>query len=211
MKKQPKNAPNGGNAARTQPLPRPRRARGKAPQARKASGAEPVTNRLRKIYDGETPRPSWSRYYQAYVTLLEDGNPVTETAIAKVLGISRMSLWRIHRRNPGLRRWVHVQFRDRNEYLVGPVVHMLGTTAIRTKSPKHAELFLKAVGAIGPKDDDSGGPSAGISPGTVIMNYLVPAPPIPQIVQEQAQQRLPPPMTFDVSAVPAKVPVVSTR
>jgi hypothetical protein len=47
---------------------------------------------------------------------------------------------------PELRRWVHEQLLDRNEYLVGPVIHMLGTTAIRTKSPKHAEVFLRAVG-----------------------------------------------------------------
>jgi hypothetical protein len=154
-------------------------------------------------YDGETVRPSWRRYYQAYVTLLEDGNPVTETAVAKVLGISRMSLWRIHRRNPGLRRWVNQQLRDGNEYLIGPVVRMLGTTAIRTKSPKHAELFLKAVGTIGPKEGDEGAGQTN-NYGEVKYNFLIPGPPLPALTTEATQQFLPPPM-------PHGVPIVETR
>jgi len=187
-------------------------------RARKASrstvaAAETVTKRLRKTYDGETARPSWRRYYQAYVTLLEDGNPVTETAIAKVLGISRMSLWRIHRRNPGLRRWVHEQLRDRNEYLIGPVVHMLGTTAIRTKSPKHAELFLKAVGTIGSKEGGEDNNSRTFTSNQVVINSLVPFPPMPTVVQEQAKVFLPPPLGSPaaIPAIPANVPVVNSR
>jgi len=155
-------------------------------------------------------RPSWRRYYQAYVTLLEDGNPVTETAVAKVLGISRMSLWRIHRRNPGLRRWVHEQLRDGNQYLIGPVVRMLGTTAVRTKSPKHAELFLKAVGTISAKEDgEGGGDQTNNNYGNVTYNMLVPFPEVPVLAQQEAQKFLPPPMTFP--AIPANVPVVRTR
>jgi hypothetical protein len=108
--------------------------------------------------------------------------PVTESAIAKVLGISRMSLWRIHRRNPGLRPWVNQQLGERNTHLVGPVVNMLGTTAIRTKSPKHAELFLRAVGALGPAngarhDDDEDSPDD--SRFVTHVNILVPHPQLP--------------------------------
>lgn len=157
-----------------------------------------------------TPRPSWRRYLQAYAELLDEGKPATETAIAKVLGITRMSLWRIHRRNPGLARWVHTQFNASNEHLIGPVVRMLGTTALRTKSPKHAELFLKAVGAIDARDGGADqGEAVGAPVGTFTMNFLVPAPPIPVAVQEQAAKRLPPPMTFDVQAV--SVPAVTSR
>jgi hypothetical protein len=214
MTKRSKKTQDGRNEARTRGRRRQRRAGATAPHAGKATlstdgaGAEPVTKRLRKIYDGETPRPSWSRYYQAYVTLLEDGNPVTETAIARVLGISRMSLWRIHRRNPGLRRWVHEQLRDGNEYLVGPVVRMLGTTAVRTKSPKHAELFLKAVGAIGAREDGGGGETGACQ---MVINSLVPFAIVPPDVQEQAQRRLPPPLAAPFVPVPPDAPEQAQR
>jgi hypothetical protein len=139
----------------------------------------------RKPYDGETPRPSWRRYYQAVSDLLDEGGPFSEVAIAKRLGISRQSLWRIHRRNPGLKRWVHEQLLGGNEYLVGPVVRMLGTTAVRNKSPKHAELFLKATGTLeGSEPDDT--PAGGVHNYT--LNILVPrpdmgaiAPPVPAL------------------------------
>jgi hypothetical protein len=230
MTERSKKPQDGAGAARTHGPQRQRRAGAKKTRAARSREASPsigaadcegVTKRLRKPYDGESPRPSWRRYFQAYVTLLDEGNPVTETAIAKVLGISRMSLWRVHRRNPGLRRWVHEQLRDSNEFLIGPVVRMLGTTAVRTKSPKHAELFLKAVGAIGAREDGEGGDRPTLNTGNAVFNFLVPAPPIPALAQEKAKQMLPPPMTFDaVSAppppahkltVPANVPVVTTR
>ena len=158
-------------------------------------------------------RPSWRRYYQAYVTLLDDGNPVTETAVAKALRISRMSLWRIHRRNPGLRRWVHEQLREGNAHLVGPVVRMLGTAAVRTKSPRHAELFLKAVGTIGSKEDGADMDRPAHVP-TFTYNMLVPFPEVPEIEQQEAQKFLPPPMTFKTPAAAAaqgKITVVQTR
>jgi hypothetical protein len=131
--------------------------------------------------------------------LLEDGAAVTETAIAKVLRISRMSLWRIHRRNPGLRRWVGEQLRSSNEHLIGPVVHMLGTTAIRTKSPKHAELFLKATGAIDVKTD-SGADVSVVGPGQVTMNFLVPQPAMPA----------PPGVTINLPPAALPAPVIPT-
>ena len=159
---------------------RPRKPVRKRASRRRHPRRERVAKGLqRKPYDGVTPRPSWRRYYQAYVSLLEDGHPVTETAIAKLLRISRMSLWRIHRRNPGLRRWVHQQLLERNEHLVGPVIHMLGSTAIRTKSAKHAELFLRAVGCFDGKVEDT--LSAHGAGGGMIMNFLIPRPETPVI------------------------------
>jgi len=91
----------------------------------------------------------------------------------------------VHRRNPSLRRWVNQQLREGNEYLIGPVVRMLGTTAIRAKSPKHAELFLKAVGAIGAKEDGESGAGQTFAAGHAVYNFLVPAP-IPTLVHAEA-------------------------
>jgi hypothetical protein len=105
---------------------------------------------------------------------------------------------------------VHTQFNISNEWLIGSVVPSIRTTALRTKSPKHAELFLKAVGAIDARDGGGDqGEAVGAPVGTFTMNFLVPAPPIPVAVQEQAAKRLPPPMTFDVQAV--SVPAVTSR
>ena len=145
-----------------------------APVERVAKGLQPEPR------DGTVVRPSWRRYFQVYATLLQEGMPVTESAIANVLGISRMSLWRIHRRNPGLRPWVNAQLAATNAHLIGPVIYMLGTMAVRTKSPKHAELFLRAVGALGPPngangDEDSPEDSRYVTH----VNILVPCPQVP--------------------------------
>jgi hypothetical protein len=77
------------------------------------------------------------------------------------------------------------------EYLIGPVVRMLGTTAIRAKSPKHAELFLKAVGAIGAKEAGESGAGQTFAAGQAVYNFLVPAPPIPTLVHAEAKAFLP--------------------
>ena len=148
-----------------------------APVERVPKGLQPEPR------DGTVVRPSWRRYFQVYATLLQEGMPVTESAIAKVLGISRMSLWRIHRRNPGLRPWVNQQFGERNTHLVGPVVNMLGTMAIRTKSPKHAELFLRTVGALSPGAGGAANGDGEDSPEdsryVMHVNILVPCPQVP--------------------------------
>jgi hypothetical protein len=87
-------------------------------QARSSSKARPPRTRTRqRVAEGlqirervprdarPTPRASWYRYLQAASALHDDGKPATESAIARELGISRMSLWRLHRRNPELKRW----------------------------------------------------------------------------------------------------------
>jgi hypothetical protein len=185
---------------------------------RDRNSAERVAKRLqRQPRDEDVPRPSWRRYWQAYSRLLEDGQPVTETAIARELGISRVSLWRIHRRNPGLRRWVAEQCRSRNEHLISPVIYMLGATAMRTKSPKHAELFLRATGSLDFRDEhDTEGPAAG----GFTMNFLVPRPETPIIpgvtvrevhAPQLAQSAGANPSGVERSGSPEPVPFVKIR
>jgi hypothetical protein len=128
------------------------------------------------------PRASWYRYLQAASVLHDEGKPATETAIARELRISRMSLWRLHRRNPGLKMWAHEQFMKGNAHLVGPVIRMLGTAALRTKSPKHAELFLRAVGSLDPMNHVEGGDRTRVNVNTpVVINNLVPRPEWPKL------------------------------
>jgi hypothetical protein len=182
------------------------------------SADETVTKGLhRQARDENVPRPSWRRYWQAYSRQLEDGQPVTETAIARELGISRMSLWRIHRRNPGLRRWVADQCRSRNEHLISPVIYMLGSTAMRTKSPKHAELFLRATGSLDFRDElDSAELAAG---GGFTMNFLVPRPEVPVIPGVTVREVVPElpsasgraNCTAELPSAPAPVPFVKVR
>lgn len=168
------------------------KSRRKAPRAAKprakrpAKVAPPVSQGLqprppRAPRDPNLPRPSWWRILHAYSSLIEEGKPVTEVAIAKEVTISRMSLYRLHRRNPRLRAWLNEQLCERNQELVGPVIHMLGTTALRTKSPEHAKLFLQASGSIGALAGEGGGgdapPALGVQ---VVNNILVPRPELPQ-------------------------------
>ena len=99
---------------------------------------------------------------------------------------------------------MHEQFMEGNQHLIGPVIRMLGTTALRTKSPKHAELFLKTVGVVdvksglGEGSDAQTGESRSDVP-SVVYNFLIPRPPTPQLEREDQQTKLlPPPM--DVNA-----------
>ena len=90
-------------------------------------------------------RPSFYRCLRAYVELLDDGQPVTFTALAKQMGISRVNLWRLRRRHEGLDAWVSDQLNASNAHLVGPVVRRMAMLGLRG-SREHAELFLKATG-----------------------------------------------------------------
>ncbi len=93
-----------------------------------------------------------------------------------------MSLWRLHRRNPGLKLWAHEQFMEGNAHLVGPVIRMLATVALRTKSPKHAELFLKAVGYLGAMNEVDSGTGTPLNVNaSVVINNLVPRPDWPKL------------------------------
>jgi hypothetical protein len=84
-------------------------------KSRPASTPDTVTIGLHpRERDLTVIRPSWRRYLQVYETLLQEGAPVTETAIARQLRISRQALWRIHRRNPGMRPWVSSQLAEKN-------------------------------------------------------------------------------------------------
>ena len=130
------------------------------------------------------PRPSWYRYLQAATALHDEAKPASESGIARELGISRPALWRLHRRNPGLKAWAHAQFMEGNEHLVGPVIRMLGTVALRTKSPRHAELFLRAVGALdSSRSELDCAPTELVPP---VVNVLVPRPDWPPLPQPTA-------------------------
>lgn len=155
------------------------------PARHSAEVAKGLQAQTRPERDGFKVRPSWHRYLHVYLALLEEGGSPTEAAVARALGISRMSLWRIHKRNPGLRPWVHEQCRERNAHLIGPVINMLGTMAIRTKSPRHAELFLRATGSLGPSGPElPGPPTAGdVAQNGPIINLLVPLPSLPGSAQ----------------------------
>lgn len=100
--------------------------------------------------------------------------------------------------------WIHEQLGAENQHLVGPVVNMLGRTALRTKSPEHAKLFLQTMGAMLPgSDPDSGGHAGGGI--TVTNNFLVPRPDYAAAALAASQ----------VPALPAapvsKIPVVNVR
>jgi hypothetical protein len=140
------------------------------------------------------PRPSWYRYLQAATALHDEAKPATESGIARELGISRMALWRLHRRNPALKAWAHAQFMEGNAHLVGPVIRMLGTMALRSKSPKHAELFLRAVGSLEPSRGE--GESSARALSTPVINVLVPRPEWPALPQA------PPPRVTAQAAIP---------
>lgn len=178
------------------------RRKAKRPPKRAGKVTKPVTSTVTeglvpaRVREHNVLRPSWWRVLHAYTSLLEEGKPVTQVAIAKAMNISTMSLWRLHKRNPRLRAWLNEQLCDRNQELVGPVINMLGTTALRTKSPEHAKLFLQAQGSLGPL---AGEGAAGDAPALgvqTIVNILVPRPEVPQIAAAV------PPPAKPVSTIP---------
>lgn len=83
----------------------------------------------------------------------------------------------------------------------------VGHRILMTGDPKELEIFGRVLGLVGGVAvDDEEGAGAGVNPGGMTMNFLVPAPPIPPEVQEQAAKRLPPPYRFPPNTINVLVP-----
>ena len=154
---------------------------------------------------GFRPRFVHLRLAEAYEAAFQDGQNPSDPVIAKKLGVRRETICRWRRRNPEMFDWVLERVQRHAERL-RPFVDRRVTHLAIQGDHDMAKLFYQFVARVGTPAGEGDGATA---PGGFTMNFLVPAPPIPQIVQEQAAKRLPPPMVFDV--VPSGVQVLSTR
>lgn len=164
--------------------------------------AEPRSDVLTKV-DADAPengavsraRPSWWRYFQACLLLLDRGVPPTLVNIAKELGVTRQAVWALQRRHPGLLAWINTEFIARNKEFFGPVQYRLAMLGMQGHVAA-ADLYLKSLTmGFGTLDAAESVP-AGIQ---VIQNYLVPRPAYPQL--EAPAKALPPPMHADIPTV----------
>jgi hypothetical protein len=121
--------------------------------------------------DTPTPKPSHHRYLRALLELLDEGEAVTQVAIARRLKISRQSLWKMHNRYPWLAKWASERIERVTAELIGPVIRKMGLIGLRG-SKDHAELFLKASGKVGSSDAGEQGPRTG----PTIVNIAIPRP-----------------------------------
>jgi len=195
--------------------PTRRRKQGRTARSRQESTrASRVPRRLERLtkIDGvavapERVRPSYQPILRATIGLVEAGKAPTFVNIAKELGRSRQAVFQLFRRHPDLWAWIDRQVQAMDQHFVGSILYRHSMLAMQGMVSS-AELVLKFHGgAYGTRKDGDDNPTGGINPITVQMNYLVPVPPMPASVQEQAAKRLPPPVTVDVT----KVPAVSSR
>lgn len=171
---------------------RPFTARRRPPRLRvpaSVKAAEKATKRQRSRTDRLAARPevpAWfHRYLRVQTELLEEAAPVTFQAIAKRMGIDRVSLWRLRRRHPGCDAWVSQQLAEETAHLVGPVLRKMAMLALRG-SVQHAELFLKYMAAAHGLDGHEAG-AVHVHTGPAIINIAVPRPGDPPVSSSQQQ------------------------
>jgi hypothetical protein len=135
-------------------------------------------DRLTKVDDKserQMTRPSFWRYFQASVNLLERGVPPTVVNIAKELGVSKQAVWALQRRHPHLLQWVNDTFCERGKVMFGQVQYRFAVLA-QQGSPAHGDLYLRSLTlGFGSSDQPAatGGPQ-------FTVNMLVPRPePLP--------------------------------
>lgn len=119
------------------------------------------------------PKPVHQRYLRAYLEMLEEAGQVNVSAWAEKLGITRQAIWKFRGDNPGFDPWLNEQLERAAEAMVGAVIKRMGAIAVRTGSPAHAEIFLKALQRIGP---DAAGLGTG---GLTVQVVNVPSPAAP--------------------------------
>jgi len=121
--------------------------------------------------------------------LLQEAAPVTFSAIAKRIGISRISLWRFRLRWPGLDGWVSEHLAASNAKRVEPLLTRMLEFGMRG-SEAHAALFLKYAGPPPTtRDTEPGGTTVINNHGPSIVNVAVPRPgdtPVSSAVEAKA-------------------------
>lgn len=153
---------------------------------------------------GERVRPSHWRYCRAKLRLVERGIGPTVVAIAKELGIHRVTLYKFLARYPWLDAWVDGLARAAAVHQYGQILLRHGHLAIQG-SVQSADLVFKAEGGyytrngFGDGDSPNGGGQV-----VVQINSLVPRPDYAGALAAQQVQALP------ADPVP-KIPVINIR
>ena len=141
--------------------------------AKRLEKATPVTGPA-----GVGIRPAHWRFCHAKLHLVESGKAPTVVAIAKELGINRVTLFKFLARYPWLNTWVNTIAREAAVEMHGLILKRHGLLAIQGSVPS-ADLFFKVEGG---HYDRSGAGSSDLpgSVGGVTYNFLVPRPDYPQ-------------------------------
>jgi hypothetical protein len=108
----------------------------------------------------------------------------TNVNLAKKLGVSRISIWKLHRRHPWLNAWCDSKLLEWNAHYWGLVERRMAMTALQGGgSVAHADQFCKMrSGHYGAqRRGNEGEPQQTFNSGQAIYNFLVPQPAMPQI------------------------------
>ena len=99
--------------------------------------------------------------------------------LAKRVGISRIAIWKMHKRHPRLRAWVNQQLSDAAREQGGAVLMKMASVGLKGSEP-HARLFFTVTGQVGPVKVTPGG-GDDRQPTRVIYEYPAgtPAPAVP--------------------------------
>lgn len=160
---------------------------------------------------GDCIRPSHWRYLQAKLTIIERGGAPTGVAVAKELGIHRVTLCKFRRRYPWLDAWMDDQAREAAVRLRGQIMYRHGMLAIQG-SVQSADIFCKMDGGYYSRHSlsDSGDldPELPSGPRVVVTNNIL----VPRPDYGPALALPPASATGGVAAVPtSKIPVVRIR
>ena len=75
---------------------------------------------------------------------VDEGRPLTWAEVARIAGLSRVRLYQIRRRYPGLEPWLSKRAREQGERRVGLIIDKFAAMALRG-SVAHAETLLKLL------------------------------------------------------------------
>lgn len=118
---------------------------------RRANALSNLTPALQSAaLDSFVPRPSHLRYLRAWLDLLAEKGEVTVSRLAEKLDRSRQAVYLLKAQYPHLDAWCARQIRMELSSDAAFILKRIGSIALRTGSPKHAEIFLKATGDLRP-------------------------------------------------------------
>jgi hypothetical protein len=166
--------------------------------------------------NGEQIRASHWRYSHAKLALIERGLAPTGVAIAKELGINRVTLCKFRARYPWLDEWVNDQALAVNVHLWGLVERRHALLGIQG-SVASAELYLKMQRGTYSRAGAPGDPDAPGGDDRIIVNhnYLVPRPDYSQLAGPVVSSTPAPALPPASASVPAiekkKIPVIAVR